>query len=467
MTESTTDGSVYDVVVVGSGVAGLMAAHTILSSRPGTHILVVDAGHALEERSRASTAESGGYGGAGFFWGGRLYLGPASIPVQPVGTPPSGWRTVTSGSDYEARVRSVNAFLNESGAVAPIRPAPDARMIAAAARAADVGIEYVMSYPARLLSIPERESVLRRLQADFERTGIVFLFDTPVTQIKRARDAFQLTLRPRAESSAQVEARTVLLAPGRYGAEWLVGMARSLDMRVEALPPAFGVRLEVPVEAYSALTSINPDPRLQRTLENDAVIKTYSTCAGGEVMPVYRYGHGVASGNPLLAGPRTPSTNVAILVQPGSQGAVGAWRGCESITDAVNQRFGGQLAVQRLADARARRPSTAEAITSGSVVSTYPEAIAGAFHDLYPLAYWEAFEDFIARIATLSPGVDSGDALLYAPADERFWYFPTDDHLQTNIPGLFVAGDGAGQTQGAVQAAVAGTLAGEGISRLL
>ena len=59
------------------------------------------------------------------------------------------------------------------------------------------------------------------------------------------------------------------------------------------------------------------------------------------------------------------------------------------------------------------------------------------------------------------------DTLVYGPAEERFWGFPTDDMLQTTAPGLFVAGDGAGQSQGIIQASVAGLLAGAGMARAL
>ena len=41
----------------------------------------------------------------------------------------------------------------------------------------------------------------------------------------------------------------------------------------------------------------------------------------------------------------------------------------------------------------------------------------------------------------------------------------TDRHLETNVPNLFVAGDGAGKSRGIVGAALNGCLAAEGILR--
>ena len=39
--------------------------------------------------------------------------------------------------------------------------------------------------------------------------------------------------------------------------------------------------------------------------------------------------------------------------------------------------------------------------------------------------------------------------------------------MQTTTPGLFVAGDGPGQSQGIIQASIAGLLAGEGLAAYL
>src|SRR5262249_56651234 len=127
-----------------------------------------------------------------------------------------------------------------------------------------------------------------------------------------------------AEGGAQtreVRARCLVLALGRYGAEWLVRVAGELGARVVGLPPAFGVRVELAAEAYRPLTGVNPDPRLHLTLAEDAVIKTYATCPGGLVAAVERYGRLVASGVPLPLRKRGPKTTFAVLVHPGLSGA--------------------------------------------------------------------------------------------------------------------------------------------------
>src|SRR5574340_632219 len=113
---AVADGTRFDAIIVGAGVAGLFAAHELLRRRPGTRALVVDAGPPLEGRSTHVGAAMGGYGGAGLFLGGRLYLGAAALPVQPPVTAPEALRPVISGEGYVRRANAVDTLLHDLGA---------------------------------------------------------------------------------------------------------------------------------------------------------------------------------------------------------------------------------------------------------------------------------------------------------------------------------------------------------------
>lgn len=471
----TSDRATYDVVIAGSGVSALFAAYELLRRRPGTRVLLTDAGLPLDDRQRYGTGDWGGYGGAGLYLGGRVYLGPASIPVLPPTSTSPELRPILSGAAYEERAREVNALLDTLGATAPLREAPHAGIVAAIEQAAAVGLEYVTSYPARFLSVGERAAVLGAFAQALQRLGAQFSFGTSVHAIERRAHGFavELDFSARRDIALQqidtprVQTRTLLLAPGRYGAEWLVQVAGALGVRAVALPVAFGVRLELAATAYAPLTEINPDPRLQLPLPDDAVIRTYATCPGGVVTALTRYGRFVASGVPLMGDAKRPSTTFAVLAQAGVRGAAGAWQSGELPAQRLNAQHSGALVVQRLDDLRQQRPTSAAALAANSVAPTYVTAVPGALHDVYPAIYWHAFEEFLQRISRLAPAVQHGDALLYGPAEEQFWHFPTDDTLETDVPGIFVAGDGAGQSQGITQAAVAGLLAGGGLAGAL
>ncbi|HEX8732142.1 MAG TPA: hypothetical protein VF725_08775, partial [Ktedonobacterales bacterium] len=342
----------------------------------------------------------------------------------------------------------------------------------AIAQAEAAGLEYVTSYPSRRLSPEDKRVTLAALRERLEAAGARFLFHARVSAVERTGAGFTLALTAAEGIDAAVprelRARTLLLAPGRYGAEWLKQVAGALGAEVVAAPSLFGVRLEIPASVYDPLTDVNPDPRLQMALAGDAYIKTYATCPGGRVVAVARYGALVASGVPALRREeRGPTTTLAILAQPGVAGARAEWRVGEACAPTLNDRAPGRLIVQRLGDVRRGEATRAAALATNPVRPTDSGAAAGALHDVLPAVYWQAFEAFLARIERLTPGVATDDGLVYGPAEERVWGYPTDATLQTAALGLFVAGDGAGQSQGIIQASVAGLLAGEGIARAL
>jgi uncharacterized FAD-dependent dehydrogenase len=462
-----------DVLIVGAGIAGILAAHQVLRERPGSSVLIVDKGLTLDERREQTASRLEGFGGAGLYLGGRLFVGPTTIPVLPPVMPPASMRPVLQGDDYLARAAEVNQFFTELGITAPVRATPEGALAESIARAAGAGLDYLTSYPSRVPTVEERFAVLARIEEMLRADGARFAFTTQAETIERTADGFLAQVAPvsgvasEQTKPATVRARALVLAPGRYGAEWLVRIAGELGAEVASLPGAYGVRIEVPAAAYDPLTNVYPDPRLQRQLPGDAVIKTYATCPGGLVLPATRYGRLVASGAPRFGAQRGPNTTVAILVQPGVVGAAERWRGGEALAEELNADTSGRLLVQRLGDIRTRHPTTAADLAANAVQSSCADALPGSFYDALPAAYWEAFDDFLSRLETLAPGVDASATLVYAPAEERFWHFPTNERLETNVPGLLVAGDATGQTQGVIQAGIAGMLAGEGAARFL
>ncbi len=67
-------------------------------------------------------------------------------------------------------------------------------------------------------------------------------------------------------------------------------------------------------------------------------------------------------------------------------------------------------------------------------------------------------------LAGVIPGLDADRTLLYALELKRYATKPlTDDHLQTEIGGLYIAGDGAGVARGIGGAAATGNIAAQGI----
>src|SRR5262249_44099344 len=150
-----------------------------------------------------------------------------------------------------------------------VRPEPPEPLAAAVTQAAHAGIEYITSYPSRVLPVEQRLLVLSRLRELLAARGIRFAYGTRVLGVTRHSDGFEMTLQPDSAQhteSFEVKMPALVLATGRYGTEWLIQAVGQLGVEAVELPVAFGVRIELPASTYAPLTDINPDPRLQRVL---------------------------------------------------------------------------------------------------------------------------------------------------------------------------------------------------------
>jgi uncharacterized FAD-dependent dehydrogenase len=74
---------------------------------------------------------------------------------------------------------------------------------------------------------------------------------------------------------------------------------------------------------------------------------------------------------------------------------------------------------------------------------------------------WESLK----KLDKIVPGILHPSTLLYAPEIKFFdTHFITNEHLETNVEGIFVAGDGTGKSRGIVGAGISGMIAARGIA---
>lgn len=84
----------------------------------------------------------------------------------------------------------------------------------------------------------------------------------------------------------------------------------------------------------------------------------------------------------------------------------------------------------------------------------------------YPGRIVRNLQESLELLSKVIPGVAHPCTTIYVP-EIKFYdvRYPTSEYLETNVPGLFVAGDGAGKSRGIIGAALNGTMAAEGILR--
>jgi len=302
--------------------------------------------------------------------------------------------------------------------------------------------------------------------------GVEFSLGTRVQEIRlRSGGPFVL-----GTSRGDVLARYVVAAPGREGAYWFRHAARRLGVETRYGAIDIGCRVEVASPVYEEITKVLYDPKfLFITPTHGDRTRTFCTNPGGRVRIEAREGFRLVNGDALKSR-KTANTNFAILntvsmtepiqdtTEMGRKVAEFAnfWGGGESL---VVQRWGDLMQGRRARgdtffsaaldyDKMTPTLSPGEGVTPGDISFAYPGRIV------------DNLRESIILLSRVIPGVAHPSTAIYVP-EIKFYdtKYATDRNLETNVPNLFVAGDGVGKSRGIVGAALNGCLAAEGILR--
>lgn len=316
------------------------------------------------------------------------------------------------------------------------------------------------------------QQVTAALAQTIRDRGGRFSLATEVTDVQRAEDGGFLL------STAEdcIRAAYLLACPGREGAHWFREKARALGVDTAYGAIDIGCRVEVASAVYEEITEVLYDPKfIFCTPTHQDRTRTFCTNPGGRVRVERHREFRLVNGDALKA-EKTASTNFAILntvsmTEPlqdtaamGQQVARFAnfWGGGDSL---IVQRWGDLLAGRR------SKPQSFFAAEAGfdkliPTLAPGPGVTPGDISFAYPGRIVRNLQESLELLARVIPGVAHPSTLIYVP-EIKFYdvRYPTSRDLETNVPGLFVAGDGAGKSRGIVGAAVNGQMAAEGILR--
>jgi uncharacterized FAD-dependent dehydrogenase len=260
-----------------------------------------------------------------------------------------------------------------------------------------------------------------------------------------------------------IEARYVIAAPGREGADWMLKQARALGLSLATNPVDVGVRVELPNAVLDNLTSVLYEAKLEYLSRAfDDRIRTFCMCPQGTVVRETTGGEDPVTtvNGQSFASHDSPNTNFALLVstqftEPFKEPiAYGKY-----IARLANILSGGVL-VQRLGDLKKGRRSTPERIARGLVRPTLESATPGDLSFVLPYRHLTGLMEMLEAMDKLSPGVASNHTLLYGVEVKFYSSRPKlSAGFETELPGLFAIGDGAGISRGLIQASACGVVA--------
>jgi len=448
-----------DVIIVGAGPAGIFATLELLDRGVGK-VLILEKGFPLEKR-RCFLRETGrcrqcepcnllsGWGGAGAFSDGKLTLSPY------VG----GFLGDLVGRErLESLIKEVDRRFMEFGAPSKVYGQPGDAMEALARKSVQAGL--------RLVPVPVRPMGTHRcsqvLDALFRHlTGRVeVIFNREVEAIRLVNGYKEVVT----SSGEAYRAPFLLLAPGREGNRWLRDQLEPLGVGFETNPVDVGVRVEVPAEVMEEVTSVAYEAKLLFNAPTfDDEVRTFCMCPHGEVVMEYRSGLYTVNGH-SHGKESTTYTNFALLVRTAFTEPFDSPVAYGEYLARLANLLVGTVIVQRLGDLRMGRRSTPERIKRGLIEPTLAEAVPGDLSFALPYRYLVDILEMLEAMDRVMPGVNSRHTLLYGIEVKFYSLRPQmSESLETPVPGLFVAGDGAGVSRGLIQAAASGVLAARAV----
>ncbi len=457
--------SEYDVIIIGAGPAGMFAAYEIAEAEPKSlKILIVDMGRDIDERLCPMKSQTYcmhctpcdimcGVGGCGTFSDGTLNLRPdvGGDLAALTGDQTSAWELVERVDRIFLKFGAPQQALLTTG--------PEIEELKR--RAASVGARFI-EIKQRHIGSDNAPAVIGRFKQALVNKGVDFLLETEVEDLLVEDGICKGILLSEGKT---INARYVLLCPGRRGYSWVSEMIQKHEIKARYGGIDIGVRVEVPAIVMDPVTNINRDPKFHiQSRRYDDFVRTFCTNKRGFVVKE-EYEDFIATNGHSMANTESENTNFAFLVRIElTEPIENTTQYARSIAKLATTIGGGKPVLQRMGDLRRGRRSTKERLARNLVVNTLKDVTPGDISMALPHRIVMDIIEGLEILNEIIPGVTSDSTLLYAP-EVKFYamHLEVDRKMETSIENLFAAGDGAGLSRDIVNAAATGLMAAEGI----
>ncbi len=449
----------YDVLIIGGGIGGLMAAYSVHIENPDASVCIIDRGNVIEKRTcpiiagktdKCITCTScgimQGMGGCGAYSDGKFIIS----------TEYGGWLPEYLGDEKTLEyIELLDQYLLAYGATDKVYLPSDR-----------IKLE-CLKYDMRLLQAKVKHlgtdgnfNTMKNLISDLANY-IDIHTNEDVTDIETDK---KLVI----SSKDTYSYDKLVIAVGRVGSGWFEKLCKSKGIPVENNQVDIGVRVELPRLVWQDISREIYEPKiLYRTKKYGDICRMFCFNDGGEVVMENSGGILTVNGHANSdESKKTKNSNFALLstvnfTQPFEEPIAYA----KHVAHLSNMVSGGGVIVQKFGDLLDGKRSNERRMEKSTVIPTL-KAVPGDLSLCIPKRQLDNIIETLYAINNIAPGTANYDTLLYGV--EAKYYSVRPKFINSDfeiIPDVYAIGDGSGVTRGLSQAGAMGIYVGKAICK--
>lgn len=446
----------YDTIIIGCGTAGIFAGYELQKLMPGMDILMLEQGRDIYKRlcpivekkvasciNCNSCGIMNGFGGAGAFSDGKYNFT----------TQFGGWLNEYLDTkkimDLIEYVDTVNVSFGATSKRFTTN-SPEAREISRKALSYDL---HLLEAEVKHLGTENNKQILTKM-FDYLNERVEISCDAGVESFEKLESGYRIKL----NNGETAVCKYLIVAPGRSGAEWFAAQCRNLNLQLINNQVDIGVRVELPARVFENITDIVYESKfLYRTKQYGDLVRTFCMNPYGHVVSENVDGiitvNGHSYTDPAF---RSENTNFAILVSNRFTKPFNEPYQYGKRIASLSNMLGGGILVQRFGDL-VKGKRTNEHRLAQSFTRPTMKATPGDLSLVLTKRHLDNIIEMINALDKIAPGTANYDTLLYG-VEVKFYSsrLLLNNEFETELPGFYAIGDGAGITRGLSQAAASG-----------